>query len=220
MCKSLKLSGAEERPQDAGLYIFFFLQQAKIWPQHFLPPFCHSSQCFTRKSKWMCAIFKTSSHFKKKKEKRIVGDIFTSCVFLWCCFLKNNINHSDFLSRRKSACEWLPFGFPCLKKKNLHGQKKKKKNAILPLKLNISAGHTEWWVNQREGFFPSHHPTRTHTRANTNTNTHMLRDRNIHTLVDRAVHWGGLCFLSVGGRDEVMINMGDVWKCKSVLQHK
>lgn len=108
--------------------------------------------------------------------------------------------------------------FPASKKKTSTDKKKKKKNAILPLKLNISAGHTEWWVNQREGFFPSHHPTRTHTRAN--TNTHMLRDRNIHTLVDRAVHWGGLCFLSVGGRDEVMINMGDVWKCKSVLQHK
>lgn len=107
--------------------------------------------------------------------------------------------------------------------KNLRGQK----NAIMPLKLNISAGHSEWWVNQRAGFSlaPTHPPTHTHThiqsaRIHTNTDTHMLLDRNVHTLVDRAVHWGGLCFLSVGGRDEVMINMGDVWKCKSVLQHK
>lgn len=79
---------------------------------------------------------------------------------------------------------------------------------------------TQWVVSESKGrFFPHTDPptyTHTHTRIHTNT----LLDRNIHTLVDRAVHWGGLCFLSVGGRDEVMINMGDVWKCKSVLQHK
>lgn len=145
-------------------YIFFFFcnklkPDLNIFYRHFVT--AHSA---SPESQSECALSSKPVHTLKKKKKRIVGDIFTSCVFLWCCFLKNNINHSDFLSRRKRACEWLPFGFPCLKKKNLHGQKKKKKNAILPLKLNISAGHTEWWVNQREGFFPSHHPTRTHTR--------------------------------------------------------
>ena len=151
-------------------------------------------------------------------------DVSTSLVFLWCRFLKNNINHSDFLTRRKTACEWLPFGFGGLKS-CVSKTSEDKKNAIMPLKLNISAGHSEWWVNQRAGFPLAHTHTHTHTdiqsaRTHTNRDTHMLLDRNIHTLVDRAVHWGGLCFLSVGGRDEVMINMGDVWKCKSMLQHK
>lgn len=112
----------------------------------------------------MLAIFKASSPFKKQTKTTIVCDIFTSCVFLWWCFLKNNINHPLFLSRRKSTCEWLPFGFLGLKScisKNLCGQKKK--NVIMPVKLNISAGHSEWWVNQREGF----PPTPTHPHAHT-----------------------------------------------------
>lgn len=156
---------------------------------------------------------------------------FLSHVFSSMLLPENNISHSDFLewSKKKCSYEWLPFGFPSLKScilENLTGPKKRKKNAIMPLKLNISAGHSEWWVNQRAGFSlsPNHPPThaRTHSgcRIYTNTRTRMLLDRNVHTLVDRAVHWGGLCFLSVRGRDEVMINMGDVWKCKSVLQHK
>lgn len=142
--------------------------------------------------------------------------------FHWCRFLKNSINHSDFLTRRKSTREWLPFGFQFLKSCIL--KISKDENAILPLKLNISAGHTEWWENQRGRFFPLRQPSDSHTRIQSarilsNTHAHMFLDRNIHTLVDRAAHWGGLCFLSVGWRDEVMINIGAVLKCKSVLQH-
>lgn len=152
--------------------------------------------------------------------------------FLLCCFLKiTSVTLISLNEVKKKMFIWVtPIWLPQPEKlyfrKPHWTQKKEKKNAIMPLKLNISAGHSEWWVNQRAGFSlsPNHPPThaRTHSGCHiyTNTRTRMLLDRNVHTLVDRAVHWGGLCFLSVRGRDEVMINMGDVWKCKSVLQHK
>lgn len=174
----------------------------------------------------MFAIFKANSPFKKHDN---IWHFYLVCFSLMSFLVKITSIITISSGEEKLHVSDSHLASPAWKKlyfKNLRGQKKKKKMAIMPLKLHISAGYCECWVNQRAGFFPSHQPTHTLTHSkcshglHTNTHMHMLLDRNIHTLVDRAVHWGGLCFLSVGGRDEVMINMGDVWKCKSVLQHK
>ena len=176
MCKSLKLSGAEE-----GCWIFFFFffffffcnklkSDLNIFYRHFAT--AHSA---SPKSQTECALFSKPVHtYEKKKKKRIVGDIFTSCVFLWCCFLKNNINHSDFLSRRKSACEWLPFGFPCLKKekkkKNPPRTKKKKKKKCNPATKTQYFCWPHWVVSESKGgVFPF---TPSHPHAHTSTNRH------------------------------------------------
>lgn len=50
----------------------------------------------------------------------------------------------------------------------------------------------------------------------TNTNTH---PHNEACTCQRTGHRGGSRSLSVLGRDEVMINMGAGWRCKSLLQH-
>lgn len=115
----------------------------------------------------MLAIFKASSPFKKQTKTTIVCDIFTSCVFLWWCFLKNNINHPLFLSRRKSTCEWLPFGFLGLKScisKNLCGQKKKKCNHASKTQYFC---WTQWVVSESKGRFSpyTNPPTRAHIQS-------------------------------------------------------
>lgn len=109
---------------------------------------------------------------------------------------------------------WLPLPW-----KVVHQNFSEWKNTIKPLKLNISAGHVEWWVNQTGRFYRHATPLNSHTHKWGKYTKTSCR-RVTYTLNDRAVHWGSLCFLSVGGRDEVMINMGYVCKCKSVPQHK
>lgn len=152
------------------------------------------------------------------------------CFFLWRCFLKNNINHPLFLWRRrrrrkKSTCEWLPLG--SLGTEKLYFKKKKisadKKKSNLATKTQYFCW-TQWVVSESKARFSpnTNPPTCTHTHTHIKSaRIHMRSETETCTHQSTGpVHWGGLCFLSVGGRDEVMINMGDVWKCKSVLQHK
>lgn len=177
---------------------------------HFVKAHSVLSKCWTE-----CSIFLKPVH-PLKKTHTVECNIFTSCVFLWWCFLKNNINHP--LSSQEEKVHVIDSHLA------FSGWKVGFQTSLWTKKCNLATKTqyfcwTQWVVSESKGRFSpyTNPPTHAHIQS---ARIHMLLNWNILTSVDRAVHWGGLCFLSVGGRDEVMINMGDVWKCKSVLQHK
>lgn len=152
-CKSLRLS----YPEDTQWCCLFWKFDLNIFCCHFVKAHSVLSKCWTE-----CSLFLKPVHPLGKKTHTIECNIFTSCVFLWWCFLKNNINHPLSSQEEKVHVidSHLAFsGWKVVFQTSLWT----KKNAILPLKLNISAGHSEWWVNQREGFPLT--PTHPHTHT-------------------------------------------------------
>lgn len=152
---------------------------------------------------WTPAVFKTRSSFQKHtRERQKICDTFTSCVCLWWCFLKNNISHFLFLSGRIRTCERSR-----LASSKISADKKRREKLCHWSSVFLLDKSGEW---VKRVFFLFYFYTHTHTHT----------DWSVHMSVEGPGHWGGSCFLSVVGRDEVMINTGDVWRCKSVLQHK